>query len=251
MVPRSGCSRISAAGSAGDQRASRPRRRVPTRLRQRALGALGDEQRHPDHDRELGELRRLDRHAAEHQPRPRAVDRRAHHQHQHQPDRPRRGRPAARGSAPSGGRWPSPAPSARAPMATLTSCFLRYAVGSPPVRSSRGAVADQTSRRAEHDEGERRRASGSSRARRRAGDATRCDGVARGRCRRVSLRAAGSSRRRRTSAGPGRRRRRGSRPCVGVHLLAVDAVEASQILRTAGPEVPEPVPAWLTIITTT
>ena len=32
------------------------------------------------------------------------------------------------------------------PIATLTSCFLRYAVGSPSVSASRGAVADQTSR---------------------------------------------------------------------------------------------------------
>ncbi len=32
------------------------------------------------------------------------------------------------------------------PIATLTSCLRRYAVGSPPVRSSRADVADQTSR---------------------------------------------------------------------------------------------------------
>src|SRR5262245_46690270 len=32
------------------------------------------------------------------------------------------------------------------PMATLTTCFLRYAVGSPSVRSSLCVVADQTSR---------------------------------------------------------------------------------------------------------
>ena len=32
------------------------------------------------------------------------------------------------------------------PIATFTNCFLRYAVGSPSVRSSRAEVADQTSR---------------------------------------------------------------------------------------------------------
>ena len=58
---------------------------APARAAATYVGALGGPERHPDHDRELGELRRLDRQPAEHQPRLRAVDRRAHGQHQHEP----------------------------------------------------------------------------------------------------------------------------------------------------------------------
>ena len=50
------------------------------------LGALGDDHRHADHHRELGELGRLDRHPAEHQPGPRPVDRRTHDEHEEQAD---------------------------------------------------------------------------------------------------------------------------------------------------------------------
>ncbi len=39
---------------------------TPARPPAAYVGALGDPQRHPDHHRELGELRRLDRHPAEH-----------------------------------------------------------------------------------------------------------------------------------------------------------------------------------------
>ena len=74
MVPRSGCSRISAAGMPAISEHQPTTSTQPTRRRRRALGALGDDQRHPDHDGQLGELRGLDGQPAEHQPRARAVD---------------------------------------------------------------------------------------------------------------------------------------------------------------------------------
>ena len=89
MVPRSGWSRISTAGTPAIASIPTTSPRLPPPRGDAAaaayVGALGDPQRHPDHHGELGELRRLDRHPAELQPRPRAVDGAAHRQHQHQP----------------------------------------------------------------------------------------------------------------------------------------------------------------------
>ena len=69
-------------------------------------------------------------------------------------------------------------------------------------------------------------------------------------CTCVTGRGAGSCRPAEGRQGGGRLARRAERRWrVDVHAL--DAVEGSQILRTAGPEVPEPVPPWVIIITTT
>ena len=65
MVPRSGCSRISAAGRPAIASMPTTSRAPTSRCCQRPLGALGDQQRHADDHGELGELRRLDRQPAE------------------------------------------------------------------------------------------------------------------------------------------------------------------------------------------
>ena len=86
---RASCRGRAAAGSARRarrrSRASPTTSRLPTRASPPSFGALGHDERHADDHGELGELRGLDGHAAELDPRARPVDRAAGHEDQDEP----------------------------------------------------------------------------------------------------------------------------------------------------------------------
>ncbi len=113
-VPKSGCSRISAEHPADDD--DDRQQRVPHLVD--AVHPALEDQRGEQHRGDLGQLRRLDAEAADAEPAPRAVDRRAEqHGDEQQADereqRPRRTRRCGRCGSRSA--WRSPAPPGRAP----------------------------------------------------------------------------------------------------------------------------------------
>ena len=233
-------------------------------LAPRALGAFGDDERHPGADRQLGELGRLDRHPADHDPAARAVDRGSHRQHEQQADQ--------RGDVDHRGQDPHPAvvrgrdeDGEHEPDRDVDQVSAQEGQGVAAGERVLLRGRRPHEQRPEDEQGRGREqqrpvdAGDASQAGLDAGDAGPARGPAGG------------------PAGPGDAHPwllgsvAGGRIdpscakvgsfCGGVTPgMAVSADRTvmprtpyrdSKILRTAGPEVPEPVPPWDTIITTT